>query len=185
MESRVNCFIIFHIFAVTTWLLPPCPFKQATFLLVTPYMAGLGLWQTWSVFAPDPKTWTAYLTARVTLQNGEQREWEFPRLEKLDYVTRVFKDKYRKWANDCVNDTKNSKVWPDTCKYIARQFTDKDNPPVSVSLIRHWQYMNLPELKPIEGDLPRRYHGKDGESILYTYKIMRRVKHSESQSTLF
>jgi len=169
-EWALNCFIVAHIFAVTVWLLPNNPLKKVCLNLVTPYIAGMGLWQTWAVFAPDPKTWTTYVTARVTFQDGTKREWDFCRLEKLDYLTRLFKDRDRKWA-ESVNDNRNYRVWPDTCNYIARQFTDKQNPPVLVSLIRHWEYMKVPELKAIEGELPRRYHGKDGKMVLFTYLI--------------
>jgi hypothetical protein len=103
-----------------------------------------GLWQTWKVFAPDPKDWNVYMSAIITLQDGTTKTWEFPRMEKLGFWERMKQERFRKWANDSVNDEKNSVVWFDTARYIARQNYDPSNPPVAVTIVRNNSWIQPP-----------------------------------------
>ena len=88
-------------------------------------------------------------------------------MEKLGLVEKMFKEKYRRWANDCVSDESKSFLWPDAVRYIARRNTTKDSRPVSVSLIRHWTWIDPPEQglgKPLR-------LADDGTNTFYAAKI--------------
>lgn len=86
-----------------------------------------------------------YLTATVTTADDNEVTWEFPRMEKYDFVTRAFKERYRKWAHEYINEEQYQLVWPDTCRYIARQVAKDGIKPVKVELVRHWSWIQPPE----------------------------------------
>jgi hypothetical protein len=92
-----------------------------------------------------PKKWTGYLTANVTMSDGQIREWNFPRMEKLDYLTRAQKERYRKWEDEYVNEDDYKFVLPEACIFIAKQqLRDATRQPISVQLVRHWSWIQPP-----------------------------------------
>jgi hypothetical protein len=159
-------FLLWHFSGVLFWLSPDCPLKQK---LITPFIGYLnffGMWQGWSVFE-HPRTYNEYLTASVMFKDGSQKIWEFPRMEKMGIVEKMFKEGYRRWSNDCVSDVNDSYLWPDTTRYIARLNRSYSNPPVSVSIIRHWTWIDPPETGL---DKPLRT-ADDGQETLCTNAI--------------
>ncbi len=159
-------FLVMHFSGILLWLSPDCPLKQQ---LITPYIGYLnyfGLWQGWSVFE-HPRTYNEYLTAELTFKDGTKKTWEFPRMEKMDVVEKMFKEGLRRWSNDCVSDTNMAYLWPDATRYIARTNSHVGNPVVSVSIIRHWIWIEPPETglsKPL-------HTTDDGQEILCTRDI--------------
>jgi hypothetical protein len=160
-------FLAWHFSAVLTWVSPDSEFKQK---IITPFISYLnyfGLWQGWAVFE-HPRTYNEYMTAQIIYNDGTEKTWEFPRMEKLDWVQKLFKEKYRRWGNDCVADEDTSFLWPDAARYIARTNNVAGNPPVSVSLIRHWIWIDPPETglnQPLRT-------ADDGADTLYTCAIL-------------
>ena len=143
-QPLIILFLVWHFSGVLCWLAPDNPLKQK---LITPYLGYLnffGFWQGWSVFE-TPRTYNGYLTAEVTYKDGAKKLWEFPRMEKMGLVEKMFKEGYRRWGNDCVSDVNDSHLWPDATRYIARQNMQPGNPPVSVSIIRHWTWIDTPD----------------------------------------
>lgn len=162
----LNVFILWHVCGIGLWLSPDSRFRDWLLTPFRPYISFFGFWQRWSVFAPDPKKWSTYLTAVITFRDGAIRNWEFPRMEKLNPLEQMFKERYRKWAIDCVNDPAVSFIWPDTARYIARLYNNDRNPPVSVSLVRHWEMIPRPD------GLPHNIsYAPEGALILHTEKI--------------
>ncbi len=96
----------------------------------------MGLEQAWNVFSPAPRATNPHLTAVITYQDGSSKLWTYPRMERLDFFTKIPKERYRKFFDD--NAAWNIPVvWPDIAHYVARtNYSDKDNPPILVSLIR-------------------------------------------------
>ena len=147
----LSAFICWHLFCLFVWVSPPFPQQEQLATLVRPYFMFFGLWQTWKVFAPDPKDWNVYMSAIIVLQDGTTKTWEFPRMDKLSLWERMKQERFRKWANDSVNDEKNAVIWNDTAIYIARlNNSDPANPPVAVTLLRNNSWIQAPsgERKP-------------------------------------
>lgn len=65
-------------------------------------------------------------------------------MEKLDYVTRAQKERYRKWAHEYVNEEEYKFVLPEACRFIARQIDAGTSQPVKVQLVRHWTWIQPP-----------------------------------------
>ena len=155
-------FLAWHFTGVILWDSPACPLRDQ---LLTPFIGYLnffGLWQGWSVFE-KPRKYNGYLTATITFKDGSTKEWEFPRMEKLGIVEKMFKERYRRWSNDCVSDESKPYLWPDATRYIARLHANPNNPPVTVSIVRHWEWIPEPGQAVASN--------QDGSNILYTGQI--------------
>jgi hypothetical protein len=139
----INAFLLFHILAITCWCVPLDSPLIANFRdLVRPYMLWSGLFQGWDMFAPSPRNINSHLEAVVIYKDGRTQTWKFPRMEKLGFPERDFKERYRKFAENVQNDA-NSALWPDVARRIARLNGNASNPPSLVLLVRYWS-----EIKP-------------------------------------
>jgi len=165
-QPLIILFLLWHFSGVLLWLSPNGPLKQK---LITPFIGYLnyfGFWQGWSVFE-NPRTYNEYLTALVTFQDGSQKIWEFPRMEKMSIFDKMFNEGYRRWTNDCLSDINESYLWPDATRYIARLNRIDGNNPTQVSIIRHWIWIDPPE-KAISKPLRT---VDDGQETLCSYAI--------------
>jgi hypothetical protein len=111
---------------------------EAARKFVTPYVRVTGLEQSWSMFAPDPPLVNGYVEARIAYRDATTSFWKFPIPSDYGLYDRYMADRYRKWGNDWIPTDKWEALRPDAARYIARTHDDPRNPPVSVTLVRHW-----------------------------------------------
>ncbi len=91
-----------------------------------------------------PKAWNAYLTATIVFSDGTSKNWQFPRTDQMDYLTRAWKERYRKWANEYINEEKYDFARADAARFIIRQFANEKSKPIEVQLVRHWSFIQPP-----------------------------------------
>ena len=65
-------------------------------------------------------------------------------MEKLSYMARAMKQPYREWAHEYVNEEESKLIRPEACRFIARDIHDAVAQPVSVQLVRHWEWIQPP-----------------------------------------
>jgi hypothetical protein len=134
----INIFLVFHILAITFWCLPLAnPFIVDCRNAVRPYFLWTGLFQSWDMFSPLPETTNSYLEAIVLYQDGSTEIWSFPRMELLSLTDRYSKERYRKFVEVLLDD-KNSAVWPDVARYVARLPGIRSSNPQKVMLLAKW-----------------------------------------------
>jgi len=144
MRLVVNLFILWHLYALTIWLLPESALRQSCVQTVTPYMTFTGLMQSWTMFSPDPSKLDLYVEARITYANGQERSWSYPRMVNLGYVERYRHERFRKLI-ELAHLEQNSMIWPSVARYAARvNNIYPHNPPVDVRLIRHFRFTPRP-----------------------------------------
>jgi hypothetical protein len=145
VRAGINAFILWHLFALTIWLLPGSSvLRRSVVRLVHPYMVFTGFAQNWNMFSPNPSDLDLYWEARITYANGQVRSWNFPRMSDLGYVERYRRERFRKMIEFANPDT-NRMVWPSLAKYAAqRNHTDPRNSPVAVELVRHFRIVPPP-----------------------------------------
>ncbi len=103
--------------------------------LVRPYMVWSGLFQTWDMFAPDPKSINSYVRAVVITQDRHIKVWNFPRMEELSFWERYRKERYRKFAE--VLPERRRKFCGRMLRLISRGVsTARIDPPYKVLLIQ-------------------------------------------------
>lgn len=160
----ISAFILFHLLAIGLWVCPPFPLYYSILPVFRQYICYFGFWETWGLFS-HPQVCNSYLTANVTLANGQLVCWKFPRMEKLDYLTRAQKERYREWAFKLISDGEHQTVRLDACRFIARKVFDGTIQPVTVQLVRHWSWI---QAQPQPGNsLPQGEY----ESAIFTYHV--------------
>jgi hypothetical protein len=142
----INAFILWHLFALTIWLLPESALRESCIGVVSPYMTLTGFMQSWGMFAPNPAGVEFYIEARVTYADGRVRRWVYPRMVDMGYIERYRRERFRKLI-EMANPDENRVVWPSLARYAARRNnTDPRNPPVSVAMVRHFRAIPPPGL---------------------------------------
>jgi hypothetical protein len=163
-RALLTLFIAFHIVSIALWALP-FNASLTSFLRkwIGPYFSLMGLRQEWSLFAPDPIAVNSYIDAQVVFQNGDLRNWTFPRMEGLTFTERYSKARYRKYVGWLYR--KNfAYAWRDAAHYVERQFKGSATPPRTVKLIRHWAW--IPPIT-FEPDTPPVWHS----NVFFVYRI--------------
>ena len=134
----INAFLMFHLLAIICWAIPFAnPLAALGRNAVRPYFLWAGLFQSWDMFSPLPKSSNIYVEAIVLYEDGDTRNWAFQRMELLKLEDRYFKERYRKYVEN-LNDDAKAVLWPDAARFIARL---NDNRPVRVKmvfLVRRW-----------------------------------------------
>ncbi|MGH9703525.1 MAG: hypothetical protein ACRD4K_09130, partial [Candidatus Acidiferrales bacterium] len=93
-----------------------------------------GLTQGWSLFAPNPTNSNCRLSAEIQHEGGSTNTWNFPLPQDFGYS--YFLERDRKWANDNLRMDRNSALWPDAARYVARINDDSSHRPVAVKFFR-------------------------------------------------
>jgi hypothetical protein len=131
------------------FLCPPTPWRKT---LLEPFWNILeyaGLWQYYTVFAP-PRSYNLYLKGEAELENGKTVFWTYPRVEQMDFLQKIPKERFRKLYNDIANEPTDGVLWPDLARYIARQvYAETGVKPVKVGLVRFWSDIPPPTTDPL------------------------------------
>lgn len=165
----VSLFILLNLTAIAASALPA---RGRLWTGLSRVFAGYadftGLWQSWNLFAPTPRTENVYLQARIVYRNGDTRVWDFYRPQQFGLLQRSWKERYRKWANDNIRLDGNAASWPYVARYIARAANDRSgDPPQTVELVRYWSQIAPPS--PAAG----RSQGPEAWShfVFYRYRV--------------
>jgi len=132
----INVFILFHILVIVCWSVP---FKTSVLTacrhLVRPYVLWAGLFQSWDMFAPVPKRANTYIEATLVYRDGSTKVWTFPRMEQMGLWERIYKERYRKFAENLQADELDE-LLPDAARHIARLNSTPANPVKTVILVQ-------------------------------------------------
>jgi hypothetical protein len=139
-EKRVliNALLISHLLAVTLWCVPiTIPLTLAARRPIRPYLLWSGLFQSWDMFSPSPKSANTFIAAIVLYKDGDTLNWTFPRMEQMSLTDRYLKERYRKFAESLSQDN-NLLLWPDAARFIARVNNNRRVSVRNVFLVRYW-----------------------------------------------
>jgi hypothetical protein len=132
----INSFLAFHILAIACWCIPiENPLISLCRNWVRPYFLWSGLFQSWDMFAPVPKSANTYLEAEIVYKDGSRETWIFPRMEQLGLADRFFKERYRKFADSVVRE-ENDALLTNAARHIAWMKSSPANPVRLVILIQ-------------------------------------------------
>lgn len=94
----ISAFLLVHLSATATWVLPQSPLRNKFAPLAAYYILPLGLWQFWAMFAPDPAPNSFTLEAEVIDRNGLRYGFAFPRLADYSWWRGIPRFRYSKYA---------------------------------------------------------------------------------------
>ena len=157
-RALVSVFIVFHWACVAAWVWPnpsdlksfllgirlPLPVRRAesgTWTLEPRPVAAAYLFHTaqhqdWAMFAPNPLQINRYVAATVTLRDGRQVEYGFPRLSQLDVLQCWIEKRYRKYQHRIAEEPVKA-YREDLARFIARRAGTRENPAVRVILFEY------------------------------------------------
>lgn len=95
----------------------------------------LGSEQAWGVFAPNPRSMSLDLEARITYADGSTSVWDVPEGGRLGGNLRYYR--WRKWLERVRSDSYRG-LWRPTAQWIADIHSDGPSPVVTVELVRRF-----------------------------------------------
>lgn len=141
----ISSFVLLHLALITIWLFPLHPALVSLIEPFRAYILFIGIDQDFSVFAPKPRSTNLHMCAVIRYRDGTERLWQYPRMERLAFVERMKKERYRKFFNDSLAWSRFKSFLPDVARYVARQNNDRQNPVTSVTLLRYAAEIPGPE----------------------------------------
>lgn len=107
---------------------------------------AIGIWPSWSMFAPNPIRFDSKTYVSLKYQNGEIAEYDVEK--KLDGTLATFrKARWMKYAQDNLRNPNQRVLLAPALRYFKRKYELPGNPVVSVQIIRRWD-----ELPPFSND---------------------------------
>lgn len=153
----VKVLVFLHIFCITVWCLPDPPESVQSgkiqprgsdyllvynkdylksFMPIRSYLFGLGTWQFWDMFSPNPSQIDIWCDAEVIYKDGKKKIYEYPRIFKLPIHNKYAQERYRKFY-ERASDGRYTYLWPVFALRIAYINDDLKNPPVTIRLRKH------------------------------------------------
>ena len=140
-RSVIHLFIASHLVAIAFWCVPlDSPLIPLCRDLVRPYFLWAGLFQSWDMFAPIPKGANTDIEAMLRYGDGSQKTWIFPRVEQMSLKEKLFKERYRKFADNLQRDELDE-LLPDAARRIARLNSSPGHPVRTVILVRRISFI--------------------------------------------
>ena len=133
----INIFLVFNLATIICWAVPLNTWLVIGLRpLIAPYMTWSGLAQGWNLFAPNPLALNTRVEAEIAYRDGQMGVWKFPLPQNFGYIKRYMMEREHKFSFDSLQNDRYALLRPDAARYIARlNNTNKDNPPVSVTLV--------------------------------------------------
>jgi hypothetical protein len=94
------------------------------------------------MFAPIPKGANTHIEATLIYRNGSRKIWTYPRVEQMSLIERIFKERYRKFAENLQRDELDE-LLPDAARHIARLNSNPGNPVKTVILVQKVSFIVL------------------------------------------
>lgn len=107
---------------------------------VDSYLSFFSLFQSWTMFAPDPSRANVHLSAEVEFMDGTKDTYFFPRASTMNLEDKfAFGERYRV-ISDVIRKDQNDFLWIDTAKFALRKLRANNyhKIPLKVNLVRHW-----------------------------------------------
>ncbi len=159
----ISLFVIVILAAMALSTLPSSRLDEVTEPYRRPITDATGLFQSWELFAPDPRGSTLQLEARLTYDDGSTRTWQPPKGDRVVGVYRTFR--WRKWANNVLVED-NTHLHRAAALFVASRNRRGGEYPVEVTLVR----LSYSAPPPGSGR-PRDHEPEWNEDAYYTLRL--------------
>jgi hypothetical protein len=127
----ISLFALLTLVTIVTANLPASHLENLLMRADHPYFNAVDMSQDWGVFAPDPRSVTVHILARVTFADGSRQTWQIPARnavvgEYIDY-------RWRKWE-EWTAEGGYSFLYKPGAIYAARRVAAPGRVPVRVTL---------------------------------------------------
>ena len=148
-RSVITGIIVFILASLIAANIPQTSYLQKQLNdIVRPVRDSVGLDQTWSVFAPEPRRQSFALDALIKYSDGTTETWTVPTGDPFIAEYRTYH--WQKWSEYARADD-TQLLWEPFAVWVARTHNSASRHPVSVTLIRRWYDLNPPGSHPSRG----------------------------------
>jgi hypothetical protein len=144
----ISAFVIVTVGSLIVWNMPSSKLREEAMRAARPFVYAIGLDQNWAVFAPNPRSVTLEMYARVTYADTSRVVRRFPSGGPVFGAYRDFR--WRKWAEWATQDA-NKSLWAPAAKYVAHNEIEAGRHAVRVDLVRRWHEIFPPGSHPARG----------------------------------
>jgi len=141
--------VVGYAVAAFSWTMPASLFPPKPIIdrvAVGPFLL-LGLWQSWDMFSPDPRTIDICVELRCTNRDGTSDRRMLSDMVAMGYYERWQKDRWRKYFNDHLRLDDEHALWQPFAEYAARRLREEGHDPASIELVRWWRPCD-PAIRP-------------------------------------
>ena len=141
--------VVGYALAAFSWTMPASLFppKPAIDQMAAGPLLLLGLWQSWDMFSPDPRTIDICVELRCTDRDGTSDRRMLSDMVSMGYYERWQKDRWRKYFNDHLRLDDEHALWQPFAEYAARRLREEGHDPAAIQLVRWWRPCD-PAIKP-------------------------------------
>ena len=147
-RAAVSGVIIFILGSLIAANIPSSYLQRKLNTIVQPVRDSVGLDQTWSVFAPEPRQQTFGLGATISYDNGTKEIWSVPTGDPFISEYRTYH--WQKWSEYARADDQPA-LWEPLAIWLARTYDRSNRHPTEVVLTRYWYDLFAPGTHPIRG----------------------------------
>jgi hypothetical protein len=147
-RAAITGLLFFILGSLVAANIPASHLQEKLNTVVQPVRDGVGLDQTWSVFAPEPRRQTFGLEARVAYTDGTAETWSVPTGDPVIAEYRTYH--WQKWSEFARADDKPF-LWQALAVWLARTHNSATRRPVQITLIRRWYDLFPPGSHPSRG----------------------------------
>lgn len=98
---------------------------------------ALGIWPSWSMFAPNPIRFDSKTYVLLKYKSGEYKEVDVEK--KLDGLLATFRSaRWMKYAQDNLRNLNQKALLKPVARYFVRKYDRKDDPLVVIQILRRW-----------------------------------------------
>lgn len=102
----------------------------------------LGIWPSWSMFAPNPIKFDSKSFVELTYQSGLKKEYDVEKDPK-GVLAPFRRARWMKYSQDNLRNPGQKGLLRPAVNYFARKYSLPDDPVVNVRLIRRWWDVEL------------------------------------------
>jgi hypothetical protein len=127
------------------------PFRDRINGVTTPVMVFANLWQSWDMFAPNPRDEDIWVDVLYSDTSGQNRQWVLTKMNDMGYLERWQKERWRKYFNDHLRTDAEKHLWQPFAEFTARKLKSEGVDVKSITFRRSWRNSVIPvspALKP-------------------------------------
>jgi hypothetical protein len=144
----ISGFILFNLLTMIRIHLPlDQKFFHSLYKPIDPYLSFFSIYQSWTMFSPNPSRTNVYVTADVHFVDGTKDTYTIPRNSELRFAEIYTYGERMRVITEAIRKDTGRFMWKDTAKFALRKVRDKNfhKIPVKVELVRHWNI--TPDMK--------------------------------------
>lgn len=143
MIYLVNTFIICYLFVAWSWNLPSGSFRRRVAQKLGPIVRWLGLWHSWSMFAPEPILVDRKMAVELTYDDQSVDAYDLPYIGDYSRWRSFLSIRDRKYQ--AVLAKKGADVQrPAICRYFSDHYADPHRKLLKSQLVVHKRRIPTP-----------------------------------------